>query len=388
MRIVELVAHHVRVPLKKAIRHASHTRTATDNIIVRAVLADGTVGYGEGVPRDYVTGETIDSSLEKLQKADLKSQFEPASDFGNAIAIADRIALPAENNDDRQIRGNAARCAVELAVLDAYGRFFGENLLSVVRTLTPELYEPRDSVRYSAIIASAKGLKLWIAATGYRWYGFQQVKVKVGIEGYDDARRLKVVRSRFGQAASIRVDANEAWSPGEAGERIRELEPYGIASVEQPLSHEQCAANRDLRKQIRTPIMFDESLCGMIDAERAVQGQLCDLFNIRLSKCGGFIPSLRLAQFATRTGLGCQLGCQVGETAILSAAGRMFATGVKGLKFLEGSYDRHLVRESLGAEEITFHRGGVAPMLSGCGIGIRIADDRLHAITVRKESLF
>jgi muconate cycloisomerase len=65
----------------------------------------------------------------------------------------------------------------------------------------------------------------------------------------------------------------------------------------------------------------------------------------------------------------------------------MFATAVKGLKFLEGSYDRHLVRESLAAEDITFRRGGLAPMLSGCGLGIRIADDKLHAMTVRKESL-
>jgi muconate cycloisomerase len=387
MRIVELVAHHVRVPLKKAIRHASHTRTATDNIIVRAVLADGTVGYGEGVPRDYVTGETIDSSLEKLKQADWKSQFDSVPNFGNAIAAAERIVLPTETSDDRRIQGNAARCAVELAFLDAYGRYYGENLLGVVRSLTPELYEPRDAVRYSAIIASAQGLKLWIASTGYRWYGFQQVKVKVGIEGYDDVKRLKMVRSRFGPDASIRVDANEAWSPGEAVERIRGLEPYGIDSVEQPLPHEQLSANRELRKQISIPIMFDESLCGLIDAERAVQGQLCDLFNLRLSKCGGFIPSLRLAQFAMRAGLGYQLGCQVGETAILSSAGRMFATAVKGLKFLEGSYDRHLVRESLAAEDITFRRGGLAPMLSGCGLGIRIADDKLHAMTVRKESL-
>jgi muconate cycloisomerase len=387
MRIVELVAHHVRVPLKKAIRHASHTRTATDNIIVRAVLADGTVGYGEGVPRDYVTGETIDSSLEKLKQADWKSQFDSVPNFGNAIAAAERIVLPTGTSDDRRIQGNAARCAVELAFLDAYGRYYGENLLGVVRSLTPELYEPRDAVRYSAIIASAQGLKLWIASTGYRWYGFQQVKVKVGIEGYDDVKRLKMVRSRFGPDASIRVDANEAWSPGEAVERIRGLEPYGIDSVEQPLPHEQLSANRELRKQIPIPIMFDESLCGLIDAERAVQGQLCDLFNLRLSKCGGFIPSLRLAQFAMRAGLGYQLGCQVGETAILSSAGRMFATAVKGLKFLEGSYDRHLVRESLAAEDITFRRGGLAPMLSGCGLGIRIADDKLHAMTVRKESL-
>ena len=84
--------------------------------------------------------------------------------------------------------------------------------------------------------------------------------------------------------------------------------------------------------------MLDESLCGMVDAERAATGKLCDLFNLRLSKCGGFIATLRLAQFARKQGLGYQLGCQVGETAILSAAGRHFASGVRDIRYLEGSY--------------------------------------------------
>ena len=57
------------------------------------------------------------------------------------------------------------------------------------------------------------------------------------------------------------------------------------------------------------------------------------------------MPTLRLAQFAKQHGIGCQLGCQVGETAILSAAGRHFAGSVADLRHVEGSYDRHLVRE-------------------------------------------
>ncbi len=87
----------------------------------------------------------------------------------------------------------------------------------------------------------------------------------------------------------------------------------------------------------------------------------CDLFNIRLSKCGGYIPSLRLAQFAKQNKIGYQLGCQVGETAILSAAGRHFAGSVSDLVAVEGSYDRHLVKESLSQEDLTFGWGGKAP---------------------------
>src|SRR5262249_49090110 len=116
--------------------------------------------------------------------------------------------------------------------------------------------------------------------------------------------------------------------------------------------------------------------------------QACDLFNLRLSKCGGFIPALRLAQFAKQHELGYQLGCQVGETAILSAAGRHFATSVQGLRYLEGSYDRHLVPEALGAEDMTFRRGGRARVLVGCGLSFSFDSAALERVTVRKESLF
>ncbi len=133
--------------------------------------------------------------------------------------------------------------------------------------------------------------------------------------------------------------------------------------------------------------MLDESLCGRIDAERAIEARACDLFNIRLSKCGGFIPSLRLVELARKHGLGCQLGCQVGETAILSAAGRHFASSVADLRYLEGSYDRYLVREALGTRDFTFQRGGKAPALTGPGLGVQIDPQALERVTIRSVPL-
>jgi L-Ala-D/L-Glu epimerase len=387
MRVVEVEVRHVRVPLKKPIKHASHVRTETDNVVVRVKLGDGSTGYGEGVPRDYVTGETIDSAVDLIRTSDLAKQLRPAGDFAEAVRHAEAITLADVPGDDRRCQGNAARCAVELAYLDAFGRAFGEPLMNATKLLAPDLYEPRDEVRYSGIILGAKGLKARIMGWAMYLYGFRQVKVKVGIAGHDDAKRLKVIRGRVGSKMDLRIDANEAWAAAEAAAKIRELEPFGITSVEQPVRHEDVAALADVRKQIKTPVMLDESLCSMIDAQRAHAGGWCDLFNLRLSKCGGFIPALRLAEFATRHGLGYQLGCQVGETAILSAAGRMFATSVKGLRFLEGSYDKHLITKNVSLDEISFRRGGKAPMLTGSGVGVAANPVLLDAMTVRKELL-
>jgi L-alanine-DL-glutamate epimerase-like enolase superfamily enzyme len=387
VKVVELTAYHVRIPLRRPIRHASHTRTETDNVLVRCVLDDRTEGWGEGVPRDYVTGETIDSALALLKRSDLAAQLGPCHDFGQAAAVAERLRLAPIEGDSRGIQGNAARCALELAVLSAFSSKFGAALSDATRLLAPDLYDPRTEVRYSGAITSARGFKLKLAAWAMRLYGFRQLKVKVGIAGYDDADRLRSIRKSVGPNLDLRVDANEAWPAAEAAERIAALEPFGPTAVEQPSPHAELAAMADVRRRVKTPLMLDESLCGMVDAERAVELQACDLFNLRLSKCGGFIPSLRLAQFARRRGLACQLGCQVGETAILSAAGRHFAASVGGLRYLEGSYERWLVREPLGTRDLTFRRGGKAAALVGPGLGVDIDPAALERVTIRKEAL-
>ena len=301
--------------------------------------------------------------------------------------MAEALRLAAVAGDDRACRGNAARCAVELALLDALGKHFREPLQKVVEIAAPDLFEPRSKVQYSGAITSSQGWKVRFAAWKMWVWGFRQVKVKVGIIGQDDVDRLGAIRRRVGSRVDLRIDANEAWLPIDAPRHIGALKPFGISSVEQPVAHAHVHCLADVRREVGVPVMLDESLCSMVDAERAWDGHTCDLFNIRLSKCGGFIPSLRLAQFARQRRLGYQLGCQVGESAILSAAGRHFASGVRELRYLEGSYDRHLVREALGTKDMTFGWGGWARALPGPGLGIEVDPVALARVAVRKEVL-
>src|SRR5581483_9237809 len=147
---------------------------------------------------------------------------------------------------------------------------------------------------------ATQGLKLHVTAWKMRIWRFRQLKVKVGIADQDDFKRLKVIRGVIFSGVDIRVDANEAWSPADAAQRILELKPLRIIAVEQPVPHAQVSCLAEVRKQTGVPIMLDESLCSFVDAETALAQDTCDLFNLRLSKCGGFMPSLRLAQFARR----------------------------------------------------------------------------------------
>ena len=67
MRVRQLTAYIVRSPLKRPFSHASATRHESENVLVRCELVDGTMGWGEGVPRSYVTGETPAGCITQLR---------------------------------------------------------------------------------------------------------------------------------------------------------------------------------------------------------------------------------------------------------------------------------------------------------------------------------
>ncbi|MFN9717633.1 MAG: enolase C-terminal domain-like protein, partial [Planctomycetota bacterium] len=393
MQIRRLTAYHVPIAMRKNVRHASHERTRNDTLIVKCVLNNGSCGWGEGLPRTYVTGESIESVWRHLQAAD----FEPLrQNFASTVEIAERIdqwELPAIPPDagilPRECFGNAARCAVELAILDAACRAEKISIGDLIHQLpiSRDFSIHKDQVSYSGAVTSESPGGQWLAALKMRLFAFGQVKVKVGTRGINDADCLRRVRRVVGAEVDLRLDANEAWSVDEVAARLEPLMKYHPTCIEQPVAHAQIARLRDVKQRIGLPVMLDESLCCIEDAIRAKEGGWCDLFNVRLSKCGGLVRSLRIVAYARDNRLAYQLGCQVGETGILSAAGRHFACNVPDLRYLEGSFDRFLVRDRLTEQDLTFRFGGKGPRLSGAGLGVDVDECRIRTLAIQHSEI-
>ncbi|MEO9934458.1 dipeptide epimerase [Rhodopirellula bahusiensis] len=381
MRVTELTAFLVPLPLKREIKHASFTRTESINLLIRCKLANGTIGWGEGVPRPYVTGETPEGCLQQLSQSNLQpALMRLASSWSDVISICDGLEFHNESDDPRGCGSNSLRCAVELSLLDAFGRHFGQPISAVVPHVSEaaEIHLNQPRVRYSTTITSSGAKSERISALKMRAYGFAQCKIKVGVDGQDDPSRVARIRRWIGRGVDLRLDANEAWCPEEVIEKMRPLREFGVTCIEQPVAHDEVDALASLRESIGVPIMLDESLTSRVDAERAIELGTCDLFNLRLSKCGGFLSCLRLAALARASGLGYQLGCHPGESGVLSAAGRHWASSVRDIRYLEGSYDRHLLTALPTQEDITFRYGGWAPALDSPGLGVTIREDWLR----------
>ena len=390
MRIQSVTLKTIRVALKKKIRHASHERTESENLVVKVTLASGSVGYGEGVPREYVTGETTETALATLSKVDAARLVESPGSLDDVIRRLEAWELPETLEDPRGMNGNAARCALELAILDAYCRHFDKSLGDVIHLSSlPHLrrHPKPQRVRYSGAITAESAKGEVISAWKMRLYGFAQVKIKVGVAGQDDPQRLAKLRKILGERIDVRLDANEAWHIDDLLEHVRPLREFQPSLLEQPVPHAEVGGLGELRKLLGVPVMLDESLCGYPDGTRAIRERTTDFFNVRLSKCGGILPSLRLFSLAEEHGIKLHLGCHPGETAILSAAGRHLASNIANLKYVEGSYDRHVLAENLSVEDITFRYGGWARPLRGPGLGITVAPERLERMTVQSKEI-
>ena len=139
MRIHRLTAFQIPIALKKPVRYASHERRANETLILRCVMDDGSCGWGEGLPRPYVTGETIDSVWRHLELTDFAplrdATFSSASNASLAIddfRFADVAADP--GIDVRECFGNSL-CASQMS---------RENAASLVSRLATQVRSVRS----------------------------------------------------------------------------------------------------------------------------------------------------------------------------------------------------------------------------------------------------
>jgi L-Ala-D/L-Glu epimerase len=365
MKLVGATIYALRIPFVEAFSHSASDRRWSDSVVVRVRDEAGAEGFGEGLPRPYVTGETVETMVDHLV-----GELWP-SVAGRALPPAGHLAglgaLIPETRLAGAVAPNAARAALELALLDCALRGAG-------RALADVLPARRARVTYSGVITAGPVDRVVQHARQMRAIGLRQVKVKVGFD--DDPARVTAAREALGPDVSLRLDANGAWSHDRAVEVLEAVVPLRIAAVEQPLP--RGADYPGLRAATTVPLMADESLVTLADAEALIADEAVDFFNVRISKCGGLARSLAIAALAAGAGLGVQVGSQVGETAILAAAGRQLAAALPEVAFTEGSFGTLLLTEDVSVESVRFGHRGEAPVLTGPGLGIRVVEERLR----------
>lgn len=244
-----------------------------------------------------------------------------------------------------------------------------------------------NTIRFSGVLASDDMSAMMRRLRLMYWAGLRHFKLKVGSPG--DVERLRRTARYLRRAieagrASLRVDANGAWSLEEAEAWLSKVQDVPIAAVEQPLPRGSDSQLAELRRRFDWLFVHDESLIDEADARRLIDLGGASVFNIRLSKCGGFMPALRLAALARRSGVGVQLGCMVGETSLLSALGLRFLEACPGVQWAEGCLGTWLLRDDITARSLRFGLGGRPPKLPSGEPGVQVDANRLLRLAGRQ----
>ncbi len=353
----------LHIPFKSTFSHSLASRSTSESVLL--VLTDtlGNIGCGEATPRPYVTGESVSGTMQMLHKV----LHEIELNYFDSVEDLDRLLKSIPGLE----RAPSARCALELALLDLLGKNLGQPVLPLLGV--PQ----REKVYYTAVISSETSEKVQQIARQVVAMQVRQVKLKVGTDREINRKNIEVLREILGSEVEIRVDANAAWILDEAVDHISALVDMGIFYIEQPIS----ASDRNswLALQQRIPaeaqVYVDESVCTTEDASWLAENRAVSGFNLKISKHGGILPSLEVYRIAQEQGLFCQLGCHVGETSILSAAGRILAALAGNLRAFEGSYGLLLMEHDLTDSPWQVGYQGIGPvadLLKNPGLGVQV----------------
>jgi len=369
MRITRLELFSFPVPFKVVFRHASASRRRAENLIVAAHSSCGRVGYGEGCPRSYVTGETVETGRRFIET------YRDA--MMGAITDAESLRAWIETNRETIDRDPSAFCAVETAILDLLGKIERRPVEQIVGA--PPL---EGAFAYSAILGDSPYLVYRLQLNRYWQRGFRDYKLKVSGNLTRDKRRVAALSRRSDPALRIRLDANNLWtSVAACTDHLTDLDG-DIFAVEEPLQPRDLDGFREIAKTCRCKIILDESLTR---AEQLAELQDAEtwIVNVRVSKMGGIFRALGVAESAIRAGMGIIVGAQVGETSILTRSALAVMSAAKtNLVAAEGAFGTHLLKQDLAEPCLMFGFKGILDsgrlgLRDAPGLGLEIREDLL-----------
>lgn len=245
-------------------------------------------------------------------------------------------------------------CALDMACWDLFGQLKGRPLYQLWETTWNENNPLTD---YTIGLDTVDNMIRKIKTTPWPVY-----KIKLGSP--DDIANIKALRAVTD--APLRVDVNGGWTLDEALEKIPQLKKLGVTFIEQPLPRAQQPSDwtdmKTLYEASALPLIADESCVSEFDVEKC-KGYFHGI-NIKLTKCSGPTPALRMIRQARDLGLMVMMG-SMNETAIGSAAIAHFLPQLDAVDM-----DGILLLERPGATGLSIEKGVVS--VSGApGLGIR-----------------
>lgn len=269
------------------------TKTHQPSLIVALQLGNW-IGYGEAPAITYynISVEEMIADLEKNKPNIEKFAFTEPDRFWHFL----HHLIPANP---------FLVCALDMAGWDLYGKMHQQNLYKLWHTE----WNNTTITDYTIGIDSIPKMVAKMKAKPWPVY-----KIKLGTD--EDIAIIKALREETD--AVFRIDANAGWSLEEALDKIPQLKTLNVEFIEQPLAKDSWGDMEILYKESVLPLFADESCVSEQDVQKCTNR--FHGINIKLTKCSGITPALRMIKEARSLGLQVMMGsmneCSVGSAAI------------------------------------------------------------------------
>jgi len=311
VKIKRITTQRFSAPLKHPFVTALRRVDQLEDIIVRIEADDGTIGYGEGAPTPQITGETLGS---------IEAAVAFLSPLLEGRDIHESLDILIETIHSSIKANTTAKSALEIALYDLKAKALELPLYKMLggtqrrfhTDITISLNSTETMIR-DALEAVSRG--------------YDTLKIKIGESVEKDVERIQEIYAALPADITLRLDANQGWSPQETVKLLQKLEDAGIVAefIEQPVPAEDIKGLAYIKERVTTPLLADESVFGYRDAQRLLEMQAVDYINIKLAKTGGISRALQLADLCRSYETKCMIGCML-EGPIAVAAGLHLAS--------------------------------------------------------------
>ncbi len=329
------------------------TQTA---VLVRIRFSDGSEGFGEGTT---IGGLSYGAESPESIVSAIETYIAPALIGRNADDVNGALHLV-----DRLVRGNRiARTAVEIALWDGLGKRLG----TPVAQLFGGAVHQRMPVAWTLAsgnsdtdIAEAEEM---IATRRHNIF-----KLKIGKRPVrEDVTHVARIKRAVGDAASVRVDVNQAWNLADARWGLKGLQDAGCELVEQPVPARFRRALAELTRDHAIAVMADEALKGPEDALAVAATSAADVFAVKVAQSGGLKRASEVIAIGEAAGLGLYGGTML-ETGLGTAAALQLFSTVEEWRWGTELFGPLLLTEDILVEPIAY-RDFCVEVPAGAGIG-------------------
>ncbi|MCK5252892.1 MAG: dipeptide epimerase [Thermoplasmata archaeon] len=306
---MRLQAFTHQMHLSQAFVISAESQEVAHNAFVR-LDTEAEWGIGEGVPSPRVTGKTLEDVLTFIAP---QTKWVANVEADAALQMANGMA---DSIQGGRLEPGPGPAALDLALLDLAGRSRGYSARELLGL-------PVEASIATSITVSLGPIEdMVVEAEEHLRRGFNVLKIKLGAEPLACSRLLRALRDSVPEA-TIRVDANEAWTTHTAGTLLPLMERHEVEFIEQPFprdSHEDMA---NLVKRSSIPIVADEMVQGPVDVDIIGRHGLAHGINIKLQKVGGLTTGARMVKSAREYGLKVMVGCFIESGAGIAAASQL-----------------------------------------------------------------